>query len=147
MKLIKKLKGMIARHTAREVTSFEKITLRLAGMRMTAEYEITDGEPAALSRFFIGYANGEDVRTLDRCVFCSRESIIALLNSCGVSGWNGFHGAHPRNVCDGTMFRISAVVNENETISAYGSENFPDGYREFIGGLDKLLADSADQSR
>lgn len=123
----------------RRIDSFEKIILRISGMRVTVEYEILNGEAVRLSRYRIGYTDGEDVRELEKSVSCRKEVIFELLTSCGIVRWNGFHGKHPKNVQDGDMFRFFAVVNDGQIICAEGSANYPKGYGEFIHTLNQML--------
>ena len=65
--------------------------------------------------------------------------MLKLLNDCGISTWNGFHGKHPRGVKDGTMFNFKAKINGDTEITADGSQNFPKHYRDLTDGLYKLL--------
>ena len=53
MNLTKKIFKPIIRRKLKPITSFERITIRVIGMRMMTEYEILDGESAQLSRFRI----------------------------------------------------------------------------------------------
>ena len=125
-----------------EIRSFETINLRISGMRVTQEYEILcrGGETEVLL-YQIFYANGKDERRLEKSAVVKTEEMLETLNSCGFSGWNGFKGEHPKNVSDGDMFRLEAVINDSEKIYAEGSANFPKGYSEFKKELNELLDD------
>ena len=126
----------------KKVYSFKSITLRLAGMRTTDEIEVINKEEnAELSFYRIKYDGKEDTRVLEESVSCDSQKIIDLLNECKVLSWDGFYGKHPKNVKDGIMFNFVAIVNEDETIKASGSENFPKNYREFLNSLYELLRD------
>ncbi len=138
---IKKLINAISRQRDERLTSFDKILLRLSRMRETTEYEILRGEPTTLSLYRITYSLDRE-RVLEKSVVCDKEAIIALLNSCNVLRWDGFHGKHPKHVRDGTMFSFKATVNEGLTVKADGSENFPKGYRELIRALNSLLKET-----
>lgn len=140
-KLMRKIKRTLGSVRKINITSFECVTLRLSGMRISTEYELTGGVNPTLSRYFIRYT-GKDERELDVSVPCTSEEMTALLNTCHVGSWDGFHGNHPRGVSDGVMFNFTATVNGGETIKAHGSENFPDGYRELVRALDGLLEGS-----
>ena len=83
-----------------------------------------------------------DELVLESSVPCDAQTMIELMNTCGILRWNGFHGKHPKNVSDGIMFRFEATVNGGQGIFADGSENFPKGYREFVRALDSMLAES-----
>ena len=122
----------------KSIDSFEVITVREAGMRFTEEYELRSGDKAILSLYNVRYAKEGDERVLEKSVETDSVEILKILNDYKVASWNGFHGAHPKNVTDGIMFSLKGVVN-GEKIYADGSENFPNGYREFINALREKL--------
>ena len=137
---VKKFSG---RKHPEEIRSFETINLRISGMRVTQEYEIIcRGGETEILLYQIFYANGKDERRLEKSAVVKTEKMIEILNSCGFSGWNGFKGEHPKNVSDGDMFRLEAVINDSERIYAEGSANFPKGYSGFLKELNKLLHDN-----
>ena len=76
---------------------------------------------------------------------CSMQTMIELMNTCGILSWDGFHGKHPKNVSDGIMFDFTANVSGGQTIHADGSANFPKGYHEFVRTLDEMLAESENE--
>lgn len=123
------------------VTSVEAMTLTLRGMRggQVYKFEAAD-ESTELRRYRGVYQNGEDSLVLETAVPFGEEQMAELMNVCGVMSWNGFKGAHPKNVSDGIMFRFEASVNGGRTILADGSENFPKGYREFVWTINEILA-------
>jgi len=123
-----------------EISSFESIFMRISGMRSICEYEIANtGDKAELSLYQMYYGNGEEERRLIAQGSCSAGHMKELLNSCEVTGWNGFNGKHPKNVRDGEMFRFRALVNEGLEICAEGSENFPKHFNEFRREIDRML--------
>ena len=130
-----------ARNYRKTITSIGAMTLTLQGMRGANVYEIAhvDGR-IELRRFRKVYSNGEDILELEKTTVCDTEDFIGLMNTCSVIRWDGFHGKHPKNVKDGIMFDFTAIVNDEQTIHADGSENFPKGYSEFVRELDKMLA-------
>lgn len=137
---VKKFSG---RKPPEEIRSFETINLRISGMRVTQEYEIIcRGDETEISLYHLYYVNGKDERRLEKSATLKTEEMIEILNSFQISGWNGFKGEHPKNVSDGDMFRLEAVINDGERIYAEGSANFPKGYREFIKELNKMLYDN-----
>ncbi len=137
---VKKFSG---RKPPEEIRSFEKINLRISGMRVMQEYEILcRGDETEISLYHLYYANGKDERRIEKSAVLKTEEMIEILNSCKISGWNGFKGEHPKNVSDGDMFRLEAVINEGERIYAEGSANFPEGYSGFLKELNKLLHDN-----
>ncbi len=137
---IKKFSGSKA---PEKIHSFEKINLRISGMRVTREYEIIcRGDETEVSLYQLFYASGKEERRLEKSTVVETEKMIEILNFCGFSGWNGFKGEHPKNVSDGDMFALKAFINEDKRIYAEGSANFPKGYREFIKEFNKMLDDN-----
>ncbi len=136
MQMVEKMKELFCS----QITSFEIVTLYTRGMRHMDECEIVmkDGQ-AEVSRYDIRYEDGEDRRVLGQRAVCSAEQVLDLLNRCGMLSWDSFDGQHPKDVMDGTMFRLEAVVNGGRKISARGSENFPRHYRDFTAGLYEIL--------
>lgn len=124
----------------KKIVSMETMTLTLRGMRCCNVYEIAnrDGK-TEVSRYRKVYSNGTDTLELEAGAACDTGEFIELANACGVPGWDGFHGKHPKNVRDGIMFEFRATVNDGQTIYADGSENFPKGYRDFVRELDRIL--------
>ena len=122
---------------AATVTSVEEMTLTLRGMRGGTVYKF-EGE--ALCRYRELYRDGKDELIPEKAVPCSMQTMVGLANACGILRWDGFHGAHPKNVQDGIMFRFAATVNGGQTIAADGSANFPKGYYDFVRALDEMLS-------
>ena len=126
--------------TIRSIDSLERLTLRETGMRFCEEYEIIcKGEEAEVTLYGIRFNRGEDIRIPEKRKTHPAAAVLELVNSCGVASWNGFHGAHPKGVLDGTMFRLEALANGGARICAEGSQNFPRKYRDFTNGLRELL--------
>lgn len=124
------------------ITSFKKITLRVIGMRYNMEYEILNKPPkSVLSLYRITYRDGTNKRVIEKSAETDTEIMLELFNLCKVIRWNGFCGDHPKDVKDGVMFTFRAEVNEGQTVYAEGSENFPQGYREFVSTLNRILRD------
>ena len=131
---------MNMKKTSSQIETFEIITLHTSGMRFTTDYEIVmQGDAAEVSQYQIRYVDHEDRRILEKRALASIDDILRLLNECCLLSWDGFFGPHPRDVLDGTMFRLRAVVNGGITIKAEGSQNFPEHYREFTHGIYEML--------
>ena len=125
----------------KKIESFATFSLSITGMRYHSEYEaVCNGKSVELSEYCGFHCSDEPRRLVSRTV-CDSESLVRLLNDCRVSGWDGFHGKHPRNVKDGEMFSFEAVLDEGHRIRASGSENFPRGFHELRRGLAELLKD------
>ncbi len=126
--------------SADKIVSFEAVTLRLSGMRMTMEYEIVmNGEEAQVVEYVMRYEKKEKKREPRRKASCGADRVLRLLNRCELISWDGFAGKHPAGVLDGTAFTLKACVNGGRKISAGGSENFPKHFRELRNGLDAIL--------
>lgn len=126
-----------------KVESFEVITLHLSGMRYMCEYEIVKKDSAAeISEYGIVFNEGKDERILRRRTTCEENSVLEILNNCNFLSWDGFYGAHPKGVLDGTMFRLKATVNGDKKISASGSQNFPKHFRELEDWFYQVLKDA-----
>ena len=120
----------------KKITSVEKITLRLSGMRYSFEYEITtDGDKATVAQYTPAHMRDDEGRVLNKSVVCDVDTVITLLNKINFLSWDGFYGPHPHGVLDGTMFTLDASVNGGKTVKANGSQNFPRHFRELTDFL------------
>ena len=127
------------------ITSIDAMRLVLRGMRDSTVYEIADeGGITELRIYREVFRGGEVFLELEESAAYAPAVFIELMNLCCVMRWDGFHGAHPKNVSDGIMFDFMAVVNGGQRIRADGSENFPQGYREFVRELNRMLAECGD---
>ena len=123
-----------------DIADFEIVTVRESGMHASAEYEIVrDGDNAVVSMYTIPYTGDENERHLEMTAVISASEAMDKMTEVGLLGWDGFHGAHPRNVSDGTMFTLDAVVNGGKKVHADGSQNFPRHYREFVQWIMGIL--------
>ena len=123
------------------IVSMQKFTLRTGNMRVTYLYKTAREDTGLkLERYREVFVDSEVRLELENSVSCTNSELIELMNNCNVLKWNGFHGKHPKNVSDGTMFTFIATVNDGQIIRADGSENFPKGYKEFVRKLNELLA-------
>ena len=122
------------------IYSFDEINIRISGMRFTKKYKIINkGEKTEISLYNMKYSDGKEKPVLEKAVKTKTNKFIEILNFCKFGGWNGFYGEHPKNVRDGVMFDITAVINNGKLLKAEGSENFPERYYDFIKELDRLL--------
>ena len=127
-----------------KLTSFEVVTLRLSGMHRLNEYEITrEGDVARFVRYDL-LLGPDGERRIPR-VRAERPAaeVLAVLDRCGVMRWDGFHGAHPRGVLDGVMFRFAATVNEGRVIAAAGSQHFPPHFHDLRDYIEATLREAA----
>ncbi len=123
-------------YPGRRVRSFERITLRLSGMRHLTEYEIVMNDGAAeVSSYGLRYENETETRVPRARIRTDASEVLNLLNRCRLISWDGFDGPRPRGLKDGTDFRLDAVVNGGRRIRARGSQNFPRGYRKLVDWL------------
>lgn len=122
------------------IEAFSAVTLRLSGMRGAVEYEIISCDGGAeVSLYEIRYVRSTAERCLKKRAAVRSEDVLRLLNTCRLLSWDGFHGAHPRGVRDGTVFSLRAEVNGGKTIKADGSQRFPKYFREFRDGITDML--------
>ena len=134
----------------KQVESFETITIRESGMRVTEEYVITNkGDVCEISLYQLTPISGtyDDKRTLLKSTEYDTREFVALMNNCGFASWNGFEGKHPKNVSDGIMFRLNAVINDGETVSADGSQNFPKNYKSFMSEIKSILINDGENGK
>lgn len=124
----------------KNVTSAGTMTLTLRGMRGSYVYKF-EGDVTEVRRYREAYRDGEDELVLESTAPCGVQTMIELMNTCGILRWDGFHGKHPKNVSDGIMFCFEATVNGGQIIRAEGSANFPKGYHKFVRALDAMLAE------
>ena len=123
----------------KKIASLKRFSLSLSGMRMTYEYEaVANGETTTLARYVYHYGATPE-RKLEAVTERMTSEVIDKLNELNVGGWDGFVGPHPRNVTDGEMFNFCAETDEEKSIRASGSENFPPHYRELKDWLGELL--------
>ena len=120
----------------KNITTYEKVELKISTMRGSAIYEISnEGTISEISVYRIVYGNGSAERVLEKNVAADTAAVVEKLNEVDLFRWNGFSGKHPKNVTDGVMFDLKTIVNDGITIRADGSENFPKGYRELVRWL------------
>ena len=126
----------------KSVSDIENLTLHLSGMRISEEYEIqaTDDQ-ATISYYTFSYANGTEEKVLKKRTACETQTVIDALNKVDFVKWNGFEGAHPKGVTDGTMFRLTATINGGQKLTAAGSQNFPKHFYELEQWLYEMLKD------
>lgn len=130
----------------KKITSLEKLTLSLSGMRAAYEYEIvTSGDKATVARYGYGYAANDHNRAPEASVVLDTAKVIKTLNGFGVYKWDGFNGKRPRGLLDGTDFTLRAAVNGGKEIWACGSQNFPRGFHDLCSWFYEALK-GADQS-
>lgn len=124
-----------------DIDSFTNILIRESHMRGTYEYEVsaTDKNFADISFYSVRYDGKEDKRIPEGSARIPVDEMLKILNDFNIFSWDGFKGKHPRGVLDGTMFRFEAAVNEDCKITAEGSENFPDHYKDLIRFLCEKL--------
>lgn len=128
-----------------QIKTFERITLRLSGMRGPWEQEIVrEEEKALIAEYMLQFHEGQDERVLQRSRETDVQEVLKVLNSCNITGWNGFYGERPHGLLDGMSFRFEAVVNDGQRITASGTENFPSHYREFTDALYDWLKEKKD---
>ncbi len=102
-------------------------------------YEIAekDGD-IELCRYRVIYSGVDEDLELEQSAICDTQEFIELMNTCGVTRWDGF-SKDSWSVMDGTSFTFKATVNDGQTISADGYAKFPKSYSEFVASLESIL--------
>ncbi len=67
------------------------------------------------------------------------QQVARMAAKYDLISWDGFSGSDP-NVLDGYSFSFDATLADGKTISANGSNKFPDGYHGFWMEMDALLS-------
>lgn len=65
------------------------------------------------------------------------EELGALAGRCGVAGWDGFDKRSKRGA-DGGTFTLNLTLSDGSTVSAHGSNRFPDHYAEVFSAVKEL---------
>lgn len=125
----------IAREEVPVVASFE---LReygdMAGCRVYSA-EPSDAGFLCVSVYdedFDGFRHGE------RSLNVRPDEVTAVLMDCRADGWDGFHESNA-DVLDGTSFTFEASFADGSSVSASGTNAFPEGYGEFVQGIRLLI--------
>lgn len=122
------------------IKTIEKFLLSTVTMRQILECEIQiKDEKAVVSNYEIRYIDKVAKRVLIEQGETGYKDILKILNKYKVLSWDGFKGNHPKDVADGTMFTLEAVVNEDKIIYATGSQIFPKGYHEVYKALREIM--------
>ncbi|MBR0462525.1 MAG: hypothetical protein IJJ00_07430 [Erysipelotrichaceae bacterium] len=123
-----------------EITSLKKMTIDEMHMRGHQAYElISEGSKTKISMYRFFYRDNKECKELQLSTECGNDEVLKILNDCRLMSWDGFKGKHLKNVHDGTMFDLEAIVNEDKTIRAEGSQNFPKHYSELMGWINEKL--------
>ena len=132
--------------TAPAVNDFQRLTLSISGsMANVREYEVLAEAGSAVLSCYNGWWDWEDPGDRENYLETRTEdspdlyqSVLTLLDDCGVAGWDGFSESDP-NVLDGEMFSLELVLADGSVLTAHGSNAWPDGYNTFYQGLLALL--------
>lgn len=66
------------------------------------------------------------------------SKVAELAKNCKIENWNGFHGVNTM-VLDGDGFSLSAEYSDGASISASGSNSYPDGFGSFSKVMDDMF--------
>lgn len=66
------------------------------------------------------------------------QKLYELYLSCRVAEWDGY-SKYNTMVCDGAGFSLSLYFNDGSRLNASGVNAYPNRYRDFIDGMDKIL--------
>ncbi len=79
---------------------------------------------------------GEMTREMDQAFLDSLDALYKKHNICRWEGYNKYNSY----VCDGDGFSLSFSFADGKSMSAHGSNCYPEGYREFETEMDALFA-------
>lgn len=80
----------------------------------------------------------EVVRAVDGNDALYRE-VCALFGNCRIDEWNGFSGANPPDILDGSSMSFEAVLADGTSVTAYGTNNFPANYSTFAKAIHNII--------
>lgn len=82
-----------------------------------------------LSKIYLNISNDERqvVREINGDKTLLRN-IQEKLGDYGVEKWDGFHGANPPDILDGSSMSFNCTMSDGRKLSASGSNNFPKNY-------------------
>lgn len=123
----------------KELLPFERFKFSLQGMSSWSENIEGTRQPDGglrLEYYLSSVHWNNDIRQEEKQVIHALSGssdfyaeIAVLLGQYQVQRWNGFAGKNPPGVLDGEMGRFNAVLTDGRQISAHGSNNFPQGFR------------------
>ena len=128
---------------------FESFRLSESGMAAGAEvYEGWKTETGAHLEYYyqIYYWDGTKEEQVDRKNMIRAidgdenfyRELCALLGNCRIDRWEGFAGANPPGILDGSSMSFEAVLGDGKQIYANGSNNFPGNYGKFVNALQDM---------
>lgn len=115
-----------------EPLDFEKIRLvenNCSAINSVLEVEKTE-DGVRLVRAYENMSM-DDERTVVREINGDKELLSEIqktLGGYGVESWDGFRGANPPDILDGTSMSFECTMSDGRKLSAYGSNNFPKNY-------------------
>lgn len=129
-----------------EPIGFKHFCLSESGMSAVSEvYEGTKTEKGVLLEYYYSYPywdeernESSDVRKIIRSVEGDEDlykEVCELLGNCQIKKWDGFSGANPPGVLDGTSMSFEAELSDGTEINASGSNNFPSNYGTLSSSL------------
>ena len=130
------------------ITSVDAMTLSFQSYHEgKTVYELAQENDITEIRYYRDVFTDEGfVLTFQKSVDVDMEELIELMNSCGVSKWDGFDGKFPHDVLDAGSFSFEATVNGGQTIKAYGYIEKPEGYSEFLSEIIRMFKEAEETS-
>lgn len=126
-----------------EPMDFEKIRLvenNCSAINSVLEVEKTE-DGVRLIRAYENMSM-DDERTVVREINGDKEllgEIQKTLGGYGVESWDGFRGANPPHILDGSSMSFECTMADGRELSAYGSNNFPKNYGAVYGYIFNML--------
>lgn len=124
--------------TREEVPLVERFELREQGD--AAAYQVLAAEPgdAGFLRVMSYWEDFDGRQHEKRLLNVLPIDVTRVFLASCVADWDGFRGSDP-NVLDGTTFSFEATFADGSTVSASGTNSFPDGYGEFKQSIGSFL--------
>ncbi len=125
------------------ITSVDFVVLSLSWNNGASQFDIDNtGNEIEVKYYEDEYYEGKGfVTEHKKTVIYNTEEFIELMNECKVLSWDGFYSEGTTELFDAITFDFAAIVNDGQTINAYGSESVPEGYDDFYHELYRMLDD------
>ena len=128
------------------IMKFKRVTLSETGtMAATMEYELIKTDSGVRISQYYGPWNYHKGTDREDCLEKRKEGnddlyieIAGKFDKLGIPEWNGFSKS-ASGVLDGYSFSFEAELMDGSTITAYGSNAYPESYRKVVELIRSVL--------